>query len=76
LELLAHGDHYAPSAASGAADARFWDDVAAAIQDARRGAHLAYTPALASAWKAANRATGRNLTSRELCEVARENTQP
>lgn len=53
--------------------ARFWDEVTAAIEGARRGQHLAYTPALSWAWKAANRATERNLNSAQLCEVAQEN---
>jgi hypothetical protein len=51
-------------------NADFWREAAQAIQDARRGHHLAYTPALARVWKAANAFTGRNLTSAQLCEVA------
>jgi hypothetical protein len=72
LELLAPTATAPPPPDSAA----FWRDVAAAIQNARRGAHLAYTPELARAWKAANRATERNLSSAQLCEVAQENNQP
>jgi hypothetical protein len=74
LELLSHGDRYAPSAASGAA-ARFWADVAEAIEQSRRGAHLAYTPALAWAWGAANFVTKCNLSAAQLCEVALESDE-
>lgn len=70
LELLGHGDRYAPKVAPGADAARFWADVADAIEQSRRGAHLTYTPDLAWAWRAANFVTKRNLSSRELCEVA------
>lgn len=73
LAILQHGDAYAPRAAPAADGARFWAEVATAIDGARRGVHLAYTPALSWAWKSANRATGRNLTSAQLCEVAQEN---
>lgn len=82
LELLQHGDRFAESsapAAQPAPDALFWRDVVTAIEDARRGQHLAYTPTLAWAWQAANAVSGRNLTSAELCALAenhREKNEP
>jgi hypothetical protein len=74
LALLQHGDAYAPQAAPAADGARFWVEVAAAIQDARRGPHLAYTPALAWAWRAVNQIEGREFNSCELCNLVRSKT--
>lgn len=74
LALLQHGDAYAPQAAPAADALRFWADVAAAIQGARRGQHLTYTPALSWAWKSVNQIEGRDLTSRELCALIASKT--
>ncbi len=57
-------------------EADVWREILKAIESSRRGHHLAYTPELARVWKAANSATGRNLSSAQLCEVAQENHQP
>jgi len=55
--------------------AAFWRDVSTAIQDARRGNHLAFTDELRKAWKAVNELEGRVLNSRELCAVVRSKNQ-
>jgi hypothetical protein len=85
LVLLQHGDRFAESSAPAISpeapateptpDALFWRDVATAIEGARRGQHLAYTPALAWAWQAVNAMEKRDLTSAQLCALATKNTQ-
>ncbi len=52
----------------------FWQDVAQALESARRGAHFIYTPELRRTWQAVNQIEGRELNSRELCNVVRSKT--
>lgn len=50
----------------------FWREALAAIDGARRGSHLAYTPELASAWRAVNEIVGGSLSSSALCALVKK----
>jgi hypothetical protein len=50
----------------------FWREALAAIDGARRGNHLAYTPELASAWRAVNEIVGGSLSSAALCALVKK----